>query len=108
MPGLPCALQKICQGLLMQVDGVEGLTDIVEGMDVADLTAMLLALSSVTGAASSPPGRAAVEMRESKEIQDAKELEASSILVTFEQWLHLVVNEWYRRVQAGDSPPTGN
>ena len=45
----------------MQEDGIKGLTDVADGIEVANLPAMLPVLMSITGVASSPPSQAAGE-----------------------------------------------
>ena len=47
-----CILQNIHQGLLMEDNGIKDLINIVEGMDITGLPAVLPVLRSVTGVVS--------------------------------------------------------
>ena len=69
----------------MQVSGLQGLIDVVEGMDITNLPDMLPVLRSITEAASSPPGEVAMER------EDSKDAQTPSIPVAFEWQLQLMV-----------------
>ena len=66
---VPCTLQKIYQGLMMQADGVKELIYIVEGTDISYLPVMVPFLQLVTWAFSRLPGRSASEMKDSDKAQ---------------------------------------
>ena len=61
-----CVLQKIHTGLRAEADGVKGLTEVVEGMEVLDFSSVLTTLRSFIGSASSLIGRDTEETKGSQ------------------------------------------